>query len=74
MVTVSEIMLIILSGTTALFSLVLPSVSLSTNQVWSPIVLTHYESPTMIHDPMKEYENKTLQKTMDIMLLDSMKE
>lgn len=66
-----------LSETTVIIATVFPLSIPSHNNKFldsKPMVLQEYKSPTMNYDPMKEYEQQMLQKTMDKMLIDSIQE
>lgn len=43
------------------------------NQYNNRLILTPYKSPTLYHDPMKEYGDKQIQETINRMMIDQIK-
>lgn len=66
-----------LSGTTIVLSTLYPLSVPSQNDRFmkqEPMILKEYVSPTMNYDPIQEYHDRSIQKIMDRILLESVLE
>lgn len=72
---ISKYTMVIITGTTLALSVIWPPSISSPNkdiQIQPPLILQPYQSPTLHLDPLKEYNDRSMQRIMDQILADSM--